>query len=79
MDVGLVGVARPGWHRRYLWAAGASLATAVVAAPLLPYLETGNVAMLFLLTVVLVSVRLGRGASVVTTVVGAVALVLLTT
>ena len=79
MGVGLVGVSRPGWHMRYLWAAGASLGTAIVAAPLLPYLETGNVAMLFLLTVVLVSVRLGQGASVVTTVVGAVALVLLTT
>ena len=77
--VELSAIARAGWRRRYLWAAGASLATALLAAPLLPYLEVGNVAMLFLLTVVLVSVRLGQGASVVATVVGAVALVLLTT
>jgi two-component system sensor histidine kinase KdpD len=75
----LANVARTGWRKRYLWATGASLATALAAALLLPYLEVGNVAMLFLLTVVLVSVRLGQGASVVATVVGAVALVLLTT
>ena len=78
MGVDLARVARAGWRRRYLWAAGASLATALLAMPLVPYLEMGNVAMLFLLTVVLVSARLGQGASVVATAVGAVALVLLT-
>jgi two-component system sensor histidine kinase KdpD len=72
-------VARSGWRKRYLCAAGASIATALIAAPLVPYLEMGNVAMLFLLTVLLVSVRLGQGASVVATVVGALALILLTT
>lgn len=55
---------------RYLMAAASSLAMALVATPLLPYLDLANIAMLFLLVVVLVAVRLGRGASVVATCVG---------
>jgi two-component system sensor histidine kinase KdpD len=51
----------------YIWAASASLATAVVAAPLLAYLDLANIAMLFLLVVVLVAVRFGRGPSVLAT------------
>ena len=54
----------------YLIAAASSLATALLATPLLPYLDLANIAMLFLLVVVLVAVRLGRGASVVATCVG---------
>ncbi len=56
-------------RKRYIWAAGASLLTALATAPLLPYLDLANIAMLFLLTVVLVSVRLGRGPSVAATLV----------
>ena len=52
---------------RYLFAAGASVLTALLLAPLLPYLDLANIAMLFLLTVVLVAVRFGRGASVLAT------------
>ncbi|MES2150839.1 MAG: ATP-binding protein [Pseudomonadota bacterium] len=62
--------------RRYLIAAGASLLTALATMPLLPYFDLANIAMLFLLTVVLVSVRFGRDASVVATLVGAAALML---
>ncbi|WP_373992175.1 DUF4118 domain-containing protein [Duganella sp. BuS-21] len=51
----------------YIVAAAASLATALVAAPLLAYLDLANIAMLFLLVVVLVAVRFGRGPSVVAT------------
>ncbi|NNG25380.1 two-component system sensor histidine kinase KdpD [Telluria aromaticivorans] len=54
----------------YAIAAASSLATALLATPLLPYLDLANIAMLFLLVVVLVAVRLGRGASVVATCVG---------
>jgi two-component system sensor histidine kinase KdpD len=61
--------------RRYLAAAGASLATAIVALPLLPLLDVANVAMLFLLTVVLVAIRLGRGPAITATLVGFCALV----
>jgi two-component system, OmpR family, sensor histidine kinase KdpD len=61
--------------RRYLAAAGASLATAIVALPLLPLLDVANVAMLFLLTVVLVAIRLGRGPAIAATLVGFCALV----
>lgn len=59
-------------HRllRYAYAAGASAVTALLATPLLGVFNLVNIAMLFLLTVVLVAVRLGRGASVVATVVG---------
>lgn len=61
-------------HWRYLIAAVASLATAALATPLMAYFDLANIVMLFLLTVVLVAVRLGRGASVVATVVGVAAL-----
>ena len=54
----------------YCIAAGSSLATALLATPLLPYLDLANIAMLFLLVVVMIAVRLGRGASVVATCVG---------
>ena len=67
---------QPPAPRRYLAAAGASLATALVALPLLPLLDVANVAMLFLLTVVLVAIRLGRGPAVAATLVGFCALVL---
>jgi two-component system sensor histidine kinase KdpD len=62
--------------RRYLAALGASLGTALVALPLLPWLDVANVAMLFLLCVVLVAIRLGRGPAIVATVAGFSALVL---
>jgi two-component system sensor histidine kinase KdpD len=51
----------------YAWAALASTATALVATPLLAYLDLANIAMLFLLVVVLVAVRFGRGPSVLAT------------
>ncbi len=59
------------WH--YLAAAGASLLTVLIATPLLSYLNLANIVMLFLLTVVLVAVRFGRGPSALATVVGVAA------
>jgi two-component system sensor histidine kinase KdpD len=61
--------ASAGW-RPYAIAAAGSLAVALGAMPLAPYLDQANIAMLFLLVVVLVAVRLGRRASVVATCVG---------
>ncbi len=55
---------------RYIAATCASLLTAGVATPLVSYLDLANIVMLFLLTVVLVAVRFGRGPSVVATIVG---------
>lgn len=52
----------------YAWAVLASLLTAAVATPLLPYIDLANIVMLFLLTVVLVAVRLGRGPAVLATI-----------
>lgn len=52
---------------KYLWAAGASFATALAATPLLAFLDLANIAMLFLLVVVLVAWRFGRGPSVLAT------------
>ena len=54
----------------YAIAAASSLAMALLATPLLPSLDLANIAMLFLLVVVLVAVSLGRAASVVSTCVG---------
>lgn len=64
---------RPAPQWDYLWAAAASLSTAFVTIPLLPYLDLANIVMFFLLTVVLVAVRLGRGPSVAATFVGVIA------
>ena len=51
----------------YVAAGAASVATALLATPLLAYLDLANIAMLFLLVVVLVAVRFGRGPSVLAT------------
>ncbi len=59
--------------KRYCLAAGASLATALAATPLTGVLDLANIVMLFLLTVVLVAVRLGRGSAAVASVVGVAA------
>jgi two-component system sensor histidine kinase KdpD len=67
-------LAHPARWRRFLFGAGASVATALLALPLLPYLELSNIAMLFLLTVVLVAQHYGRKASVLATVIGVLAL-----
>jgi two-component system, OmpR family, sensor histidine kinase KdpD len=49
---------------RYLLAFGACLATTLVAAPLHNFFDLANIVMLFLLTVVLVAMKLGRGPAV---------------
>ncbi len=49
---------------RFLWALLACLATTLIATPLLRYFDLANIVMLFLLTVVLVAVKLGRGPAV---------------
>lgn len=54
----------------HLLAAGASLLTAALLTPLLAWLDLANIAMLFLLVVVLVAVRLGRAPAVTATCVG---------
>jgi len=49
---------------RYVWTVAACLATTLLATALLPYFDLANIVMLFLLTVVLVAVRFGRGPAV---------------
>lgn len=61
---------RPVRHRRYVYAVLASVATGLIATPLFEVFNLVNIAMLFLLTVVLVAVKLGRGPSVLATVIG---------
>lgn len=50
--------------RKYVLAFAACAATAAVAMPLSRYFDLANIVMLFLLTVLLVAVRLGRGPAV---------------
>jgi two-component system sensor histidine kinase KdpD len=50
--------------RRYAWAALACMITTLLATPALPYLDPANIVMVFLLTVVLVAMKLGRGPAV---------------
>jgi len=52
---------------RYLWATLAGLGAALVFSPLAAWLDLANIAMLFLLVVLLVAVRFGRGPSVLST------------
>lgn len=54
----------------HAWAAGASLLAAALAAPLQGRFDLVNIAMLFLLVVLLVAMRLGRAPSVTATCVG---------
>lgn len=49
--------------KRYIWSGGLCLLTALVAAPLLHVFDLANIVMLFLLTVMLVAVKFGRGPS----------------
>lgn len=53
----------PGW-RGFAMTIAACIATAALATPLAPLLDQANIVMLFLLTVLLVAVSLGRGAAV---------------
>ncbi|RSZ59411.1 DUF4118 domain-containing protein [Massilia atriviolacea] len=51
----------------YAWSGAASLAAALLLSPLVGYVDLANIAMLFLLVVLLVAVRFGRGPSVLCT------------
>jgi two-component system sensor histidine kinase KdpD len=55
---------RLGKRLRYAWAVLACLATTLVATPLVPYFDLANIVMLFLLAVVLVALKWGRGPAV---------------
>ncbi|MFI4887639.1 MAG: two-component system sensor histidine kinase KdpD [Burkholderiales bacterium] len=55
---------RAGKRMRYLWACLACFATTLAATPLLSIFDLANIVMLFLLTVVLVAMKLGRGPAV---------------
>lgn len=46
---------------RYLWAALACVAVTLISTPLTTYFDRSNIVAIFILTVVLVGVRLGRG------------------
>lgn len=52
---------------RYLWAGLIGLGAALLFSPLSHWLDLANIAMLFLLVVLLVAVRFGRGPSVLAT------------
>jgi two-component system sensor histidine kinase KdpD len=48
----------------YAWAGAACVIASLVTLPLVPYLDLANIVMLFLLAVVIVAVRFGRGPAV---------------
>ncbi|MEO8159737.1 MAG: DUF4118 domain-containing protein, partial [Betaproteobacteria bacterium] len=56
--------ARSGLYRAYLWSAATCVLATLIALPLVAYLDLANIVMLFLLAVVLVAVRFGRGPAV---------------
>jgi two-component system sensor histidine kinase KdpD len=53
----------PVW-RGYAWGIAATIVTALAATPLRPYLELVNIVMLFLLAVVVIAFKFGRGPAV---------------
>lgn len=58
------GTDRKGRHWRYVWTAGTVILTTLIATPMLGHFDLANIVMLFLLTVLLVAIRFGRGPSV---------------
>ena len=58
---------------RYAWSIAACLLTTALTAPLQKFLDLANIVMLFLLCVVLVAVRLGRGPAMLAAVVSVAA------
>jgi two-component system sensor histidine kinase KdpD len=60
---------RDAWPR-YAWSAAACLLTTLLALPLVPLFDLANIVMLFLLYVVLVAVKLGRGPAMLGAVLG---------
>lgn len=55
--------------QRIAWTAAACAGTTVLATPLLGYLDLANIVMLFLLTVLIVAVKLGRNAAILASVI----------
>lgn len=55
---------RAGYRNGYWWALIACIFTTLIATPLKAHLELTNIVMLFLLTVLLVAVKFGRGPAV---------------
>jgi len=49
---------------RYAWTVLTAIGTTLIATPLLPYFDLANIVMLFLLNVVLVAVKFGRGPAI---------------
>ncbi|HUW49388.1 MAG TPA: DUF4118 domain-containing protein [Sulfuricella sp.] len=60
----LVPPTRAGYHKGYGWALIACIFTTLIATPLKEHLDLTNIVMLFLLTVLLVAVKFGRGPAV---------------
>ncbi len=57
-------VRRHAKRMRYCWTLCSSIATTLIATPLLPYFDLANIVMLFLLNVVIVAVKFGRGPAI---------------
>jgi two-component system sensor histidine kinase KdpD len=55
---------RTDYWPRYAWAVGACVATTLLTLPMLKLFDLANIVMLFLLCVVLIAVKFGRGPSV---------------
>jgi two-component system sensor histidine kinase KdpD len=75
IETGVIGAAetvprRPVRYRRYVGAVAASLATTLLGTLLLSHLDLTNIVMLYMLTVVVVSMQWGRGPAVFSTLAG---------
>lgn len=72
-DAGVTPTARKRRFTGYLWSVSACILTTLIATPMQGYFDLANIVMLFLLNVVLVAVRFGRGPAVLSTFLGVAA------
>jgi two-component system sensor histidine kinase KdpD len=61
---------KPGYYRGYLWAVVVTVASTLVARLMFGHFELANLVMVFLLGVVFIATRHGRGASILASVLG---------
>jgi two-component system sensor histidine kinase KdpD len=70
----ILGRRKKGHFRRYLWAVGVTVGSTLVARLMFRHFELANLVMVFLLGVVFVATRFGRGPSIAASILGALSL-----
>ena len=70
----ILGKRKPGYYRGYLWAVAVTVGCALLARLMFRHFELANLVMVFLLGVVFIATRFGRGPSILASILGALTL-----